>query len=279
MSMSLDQIEIQQFISDAHAEFQSQGFLLEPSVRVKQGTRGEIINFPVFGKGVANQKGVQDDVTPLDINSRNVTLTMQDWFAAEYVDRTFKYKLAVNATQEYSSLCAQAIGRRSDQMIIDAIISANYGGGIEQGNTVTVSGNATYEQFLEGHRYLRQNAAAKGDLFCIMDADAEANLLADDHFTNIFFMKTQTLAGNGLDGQEILGIRIIVLPNMPEGGLPDGTFYMYNRQAVGYAANARLEGTIDWVPTKASYLIDMWLEANACVIDQTGMVKLVYTPN
>ena len=29
----------------------------------------------------------------------------------------------------------------------------------------------------------------------------------------------------------------------------------------------------------ASYLIDMWLEANACVIDQTGMVKLTYTPN
>ena len=66
---------------------------------------------------------------------------------------------------------------------------------------------------------------------------------------------------------------------MPEGGLTDGTFYMYNRQAVGYAANARLEGTIDWVPTKASYLINMWLEANACVIDQTGMVKCVYTPS
>src|SRR3989304_1462959 len=111
MSMSLDQIEIQQFISDAHAEFQSEGFLLDDSIRMKTGTKGEIINFPVFGKGVANQKAVQDNLTPLNIDSRNVTCTVQDWFAAEYVDRTFKYKLAVNATQEYSSICAMAIGR------------------------------------------------------------------------------------------------------------------------------------------------------------------------
>lgn len=278
MSMSLNQIEIQQFISDAHAEFQSEGFLLEPSVRVKPGTKGEIINFPVFGKGVANQKAVQDSLTPLNIDSRNVTLTMQDWFAAEYVDRTFKYKLAVNATQEYSSLCAQAIGRRSDQMIIDVVEAANYSGGAGQGNTVPTVGAPTYEQFLAGHKYLRQNAAARGKLFCIMTADVEAALLEDDHFTNVFFMKTQTLAGNGLDGQEVLGIKIIVMPDMPEGGITAGAYYMYNQQAVGYAANARLEGTIDWVPEKASYLIDIWLEANACVIDQTGMVKIEYTP-
>lgn len=277
MSLQLTNIEIEQFLSDAHAEFQSTGFLLDECVRMQSGTKGKIVNFPVFGSGLANQKSPQDDVTPLNISSREAQCTIQDWYAPEYVDRSFIDKIAVNATQEYSSLCAQALGRRSDQLIIDQIAGANYGGGNGQGNSVAANGTAfTYEKFTNGFKFLRKKAAAKGENYLIMNATGEQNLLQEIQLTNSFYVPQQALAGNGLDGMPIMGVKIIVIPDMDEGGIPDGVAYMFNKQAVGYAANEKLGGTIGWVDTKASYLINMWLEAGAVAIDPTGMVEINY---
>jgi hypothetical protein len=278
MSLELDEIMVQQFLSDAHAEFNSEGFLLDEAVRYKNGTKGTIINFPVFGRGVANQKSPQDDVTPLNIDDRNVTLTIQDWYAAEYVDRSFKNKLAVNATQEYSSLCAQSLGRRSDQMIIDVVEAANYGGGAGQGNQIAAGGTGfTYDKFKQAFRFLRQNAAAKDSLYCIMTAKGEQDLLGEEQVTSMDYIKQAAIAGNGLSGLSPLGVKIIVIPSMPEGGLTAGAAYMFNKNAVGFAANERLGGNISWENVKASYLINMWLEANAVVIDATGMVEILHT--
>lgn len=277
MSNQLSNIEIQQFLSDAHAEFQSQGFLLDKAVRMKTGTKGEIINFPVFGIGVANQKAPQDLVTPLNISSRNVPLTIEDWYAPEYVDRSFINKIAVNATQEYSSLCAQALGRRSDQLVIDVLTGANYGGGAQQGNSVAAGGTGfTYDKFTDGFKFLRQKAAAKGENFLVMNAEGEQNLLQEIQLTNNLYMPQQALAGNGLDGMPIMNVRCIVMPDMQEGGIPAGKAYMFNKQAIGYAANERLDGSIDWVADRASFLINMWLEAGAVAVDQTGMVEINY---
>lgn len=278
MSMSLENILIQQFLSDAHAEFQSEGFLLDQAVRMKTGTKGEIIHFPVFGNGIANQKSAQDDVTPLNISSRDVELTIQDWYAPEYVDRSFKNKLAVNATQEYSSLCSKALKRRSDQMIIDVVAAANYGGAAGQGNSIAAGAAAfTFAKFKQAHKYLRQKAAARGDLFVVMDAEAEEDLLSESELTSSDFVNQKAIAGNGFDGMNIMGVNFIVLPDMPEGGLAAGKAYMFNKMAVGYAASERLGGDISWENVKASYLINMWLEANAVVIDATGMVEINFT--
>jgi len=126
MSLNLSAIEIDQFLSDAHADFQSEGFLLENAIRTKTGTKGANVHFPVFGEGMANQKAAQDDVTPMNISNRDVSVALEDWYASEYADRSFKNKLAVNAVQEYSKMAAWAIGRRTDQIIIDIVEALTY---------------------------------------------------------------------------------------------------------------------------------------------------------
>ena len=103
MSLQLSQIEIDLFLSDAHTEFKSKGFHLEKAVRVQTGTSGANVHFPVFGNGIANQKAPQDDIVPMNITNRDVSLTMEDWYAAEYADRSFQKKIAVNATDRKST--------------------------------------------------------------------------------------------------------------------------------------------------------------------------------
>lgn len=276
MSLNLTQIEKEEFLSEAHVEFVSQGFRVENSVRKQTGTSGSIVHFPVFGNGIANQKAPQDDVVPLNVSNRDVQVVMEDWYAAEYADRSFKNKIAVNATQEYAQICAEALGRRADQQVIDAAASLGFTGGLD-GTNIAAGGTAfTYTKLLEAHAALRANGAARGMMYCLVNSGGEADLLAQNELTNSDFVNKKALEGNGMDGMQILGINFIVLPDMDEGGIPAGTAYMWNQRAMGYAQTERLGGDISWENVKSSYLINMWMEAAAAVIDGRGVVRIQY---
>jgi len=276
MSQDLDQILIEQFLSEAHIEFQSKGFLLEQAVRMKTGTKGTSVHFPVFGNGIANQKAPQDTVTPLNISSRDVSVTLEDWYAAEYVDRSFKNKIAVNATSEYSQICAMALARRSDQMVIDAATAVTYAASptSAQGTDIVAGGTGfTWDKFramVKAHRA----RAAGGDIYCVMDAEAEEDLINEQELTSSDFVNQKAIAGDGLNGMTIMGVHFIVLPDMPEGGLPSGVAYSWNKMAMGMAMSEKLGGDISWENKHASYLVNMWLEANAVNIDPLGSVRV-----
>lgn len=277
MSLQLSQILIEQFLSDAHAEFQSTGFLLEKAVRVKEGVKGSVLHFPVFGEGIANQKAPQDDVTPLNISNRDVTLTIEDWYAPEYVDRSFIDKIAVNAVSEYTKLCSWALARRADQLIIDAVTAASYSltPNHLQGALIAAGGTGfTYQKLTDAHKFLRKRSANMGKKFLVLDAQAEDDLLQEEKLTSAFFVNQKAIAADGLDGMTLLGMNFIVIPDMEEAGLPSGKAYAWNQMAVGYGSQARLGGDISWQNQKASYLINMWLAANACVIDPKGLVEI-----
>lgn len=277
MSLQLSNIEIQQFLSDAHAEFQSEGFLLENAVRTKTGTKGSIVHFPVFGEGMANQKAPQDDVSPMNVSNRDVQVTIEDWYASEYADRSFQNKLAVNAVEEYTKLCSMAIARRADQIIIDPIEALTYSAtpAATEGASVAAGGTGfTYAKLRAGHKFLRQRSANMGKRTLILDADAEEDLLAEEELINSDFVNRKALESDGLNGMTLLGINFIVIPSMNEGGLTSGKAYMVNEMAVGYASSERLGGDISWENVKTSYLINMWLEAGAAVIDPRGLVEI-----
>ena len=279
MSLNLSQIEIEQFLSDAHAEFQSEGFLLENAVRTKTGTKGSSVHFPVFGQGMANQKAPQDDVSPMNVSNRDVIVTIEDWYASEYADRSFQNKLAVNAVDEYSKLCAWAIARRADQLIIDAVQGATYSAtpNSTQGASVAAGGTGfTYAKLRAGHKFLRQRSSNMGKRTLILSAEAEEDLLAEQELTSSDFVNKKAIDSDGLNGMTLLGINFIVLPDMNEGGLTAGKAFMINEMAMGYASSERLGGDISWENVKTSYLINMWLEAGAAVIDPKGLVEINY---
>lgn len=285
MSLQLSQIEIQQFLSDAHAEFQSEGFLLQSAVRTKTGTKGSQVHFPVFGEGMANQKAPQDDITPMNISNRDAIAVIEDWYASEYADRSFQNKLAVNAVEEYSKLCAWAIGRRADQITIDTVAAATYsttptttqGANVDAGTT-----GFTFDKLREGHRWLRQRSANMGKRTCIIDAIAEEQLLDAFQLTNSLYVNQKILDNDGLNGMTFLGMNFIVMPQMNEGGLPTtsggtvGNAFFINEMAVGYAQSERLGGDISWENIKTSYLINMWMEAGAVVVDPKGLVRVQF---
>lgn len=285
MSLALSQIEIDTFISEAHAEFQSEGFMLKGTVRTKNGTKGANVHFPVFGEGMANQKAPQDDVTPMNISNRDAIAVIEDWYAPEYADRSFKNKLAVNATQEYSKLCSWAIARRADQIHIDTIAAATFSATptAQQGALVAAGTTGfTFDKMKAAHKWLRKRAATRGKCTFIIDSIAEEQLLDEIQLTNSLYVNEKVISNDGLHNFSALGMNFIVIPDMNEGGLPTasggtvGRAFLYNEMAVGYAESEMLGGDISWENVKTSYLINMWMEAGCVVIDPKGLVEVDY---
>jgi hypothetical protein len=250
------------------------GFLTKPSVRAKTNVIGRTVQFPVQNQGIAQQKAIQDDVIPMNVDYDPITLTLQDWYAAEYTDIFSQKDVNWDDKMELIQTCREAIGRRSDQLVIDVC---------EAGATNNVGDYSTafsWLLFRQSFQTLRANGAIGPDMFCLISATAEQQLLALDEITNSDYVNYKAIAGkDGLNGQQIMGVTFIVIPDMTEGGLPlasgtDRDCYMFNRRAIGYGSGIDLDIHVDWVPVKTSWLVNAVLKANAAVIDARGLVEI-----
>lgn len=274
MSIFIPDVQITDFVSDLHHQFRSVGFHLKDAVRTKTNVVGRTVQFPVQNQGIAQQKAIQDDVVPMNVDYDPITLTLQDWYAAEYTDIFSQKDINWDDKMELIIACNESIGRRSDQLNIDAM---------EAGAVNSVGDYTTafsWLLFRQAFQTLRANGAVGQEMYCVISATAEQQLLALDEFTNSDYVNYKAIAGkDGLHGESIMGVKFIVIPDMTEGGLPlasgtDRDCYMFNKRALGYASGMDLSVHVDWVAEKTSWLVNTMLKANAVVIDPRGLVEI-----
>lgn len=273
MSVNLPNVFITQFESDVHQVFQSEGFQLKESVRYKSNVVGQTAVFPVMGKGMANQKPFQSDVNPMNVQYNPVPVNLEDWVAPEYTDIFAQQKINWDDRFELVKCSGMAIGRRCDQMIIDALDASGTANVIP----FVVGDGFTYEVFLEAFRFLRQNAAVM-EVYCAIDAFAEQQLMQAAQLTQSFYVDRKPLTANGFSKLSIMGVTFIVIPDNDEGGLPltgnDRTCFMYAKQSMGIAVGIDKRTEINYVPQKTSWLVNSLFSANAIAIDPTGIVEI-----
>jgi len=93
--------------------------------RERSNVEGSTVKFPKIGKGSASVRVPQTDVVPLNVTYSQVTATMTDYIAAEYSDIFHQQRVNFNERQELVQVVSGAIGRRMDQVIIDALVAAS----------------------------------------------------------------------------------------------------------------------------------------------------------
>ena len=82
MSKNLTNAAVIDFDAEVKHEYQGAA-KLRSCVTVRTGVVGESYKFTRMGKGLANQKASQADVTPMDISHARQTATMTNWNAPE----------------------------------------------------------------------------------------------------------------------------------------------------------------------------------------------------
>ena len=126
MSTNLSPAFVQLFEAEVHQAYQGAA-VLRGAARTRTGVVGDTVKFPKVGKGTASVRVPQTDVTPINAAFSQVSVSMTDYVAAEYSDIFNQQKINFDERQELAQVVGNAIGRREDQIIIDALNAASAG--------------------------------------------------------------------------------------------------------------------------------------------------------
>lgn len=275
MSISLSNAFVTLFDAEVKQAYQGKAMLVG-AVRQRRGVEGSTVKFPKVGRGVATPRIAQSDVTPLNVGFSNVTCTLGDWNAAEYSDIFSQAKVNFDERSELVQVLGSAIGRRQDQIILDALTAASGTGTVSNdiGGTDT---NMNVAKLREAKKILDKNNVPPEGRHIIIHANGLASLLSETAVTSSDFNTVKALVAGEIN--TFLGFTFHVLGDRSEGGLAidgslDRTCFAFHRDAIGYAEGIAPRTEINYVPEKTSFLVNALFSAGAVAIDAEGIVKI-----
>lgn len=277
MSIYINDVAVTMFDPMVKQAYQEKGFKLRNAVRMRNNVVGATVKFPKLGKGVASQKALQDDVALANLQWTDASVTLQNWNASDMSDIFGQAEVNFDEKRELAESLGLMIGRRSDQMIIDALENSS------TANTVAAGGTGfTFDKFLAQNKFHTTNSTrTSGKMHIAIEATAEQDILNDSKFIDSDFTKKEVLdRGATLDGIEMFGYTWHVFGTMAEGGIPFSTptysAFSWNEDALGMGVGIDFRTTVDWVAMKRSYLVSCDYKANAVAIDAVGIVQIDY---
>ena len=125
----------------------------------------------------------------LNTSFSSVACTLTDYYASEYSDIFLQQKINFDERRELAQVVGSAIGRRQDQILLDALAAATAGSTVA--NTVVTSGSATASDLNMGKIIAAKkaldakNVPAEGRHF-IIHANNLAALLGDERAISRF---------------------------------------------------------------------------------------------
>jgi len=275
MAQGISNAFVTLFDAEVKQAFQAQR-ALAGLVRERNGVEGSTVKFPKIGKGSATIRIPQSDVTPLNVTYSQVTATLSDYNAAEYSDIFHQAKVNFDERRELVQVVSNAIGRRMDQLVLDALAASSTSLTVSNDIGATDS-NLNVAKLRRAKKLLDQyNVPAEGRVMVISAAGLEG-LLGETQTTSADFNSVQALVSGSID--TFLGFKFITLGDRAEGGLPiDGSLdrvcYAFHKDAVGMGIGMAQKTEINYVPEKTSFLVNSMFSAGAVAIDDEGIVKI-----
>jgi hypothetical protein len=274
MSIQLSAVANTDFVAQVKQAYQNKG-LLKPHVRVRNNVVGDTCKFRYMGKGLANQKGTSDMVTAMNISHSQPTATLSNWNAPEFTDIFDQAEVNFDEKQELAECVAGAIGRRCDQIIIDALdASTPDASDIDLG-----AANLTMAGIINAKANLVGQGVGNGGLCGVIESGGLKGLLNDEKATSSDYMAVQALIRG--DVNTLVGFNMVVLEDRTEGGLteaaskPDAWFF--DKQGIGLAVGIDMKVEVSYQELYTSWLTNGIFKAGAVVIDTAGQQKVQYT--
>jgi|TARA_R110002020_G_scaffold274197_4_gene489325 hypothetical protein len=265
MANTIDTAFIKQFETEVHMAYQRMGSKLRNTVRTSNVT-GSVARFQVIGKGVANTKSRNGNVTPMELAHTTVEATMSDFYAPEYIDKLDELKININERQAVAQSAAAALGRKTDELIYAAMDAA---GGTAIHDTSSALEIADLLSLFEtmgvndvpedGQRYLAMNPKGYADLFAI------------SQFASSDFVGEQNLPfAGGMTMKEFMGFKVF-----STSAVTAGKNIAYHTSAVGLGINADVQTEVNYVAEKASHLATSMMSMGAVGIDANGICEVL----
>ena len=267
----VDDAFVKQFESDVHLAYQRMGAKLPPTLRTKQ-VSGESTTFQKAGKGSAGTKSRNGDIPIINRDHTPVEVTLVDHYAGEYIDKLDELKLNHDERMVAVTSVAAAMGRKSDELIIDEI----HGNAT---NATTGTGGITLAKMEEiFEAFGNSDVPDDGQRFLFVSPQGWTDLLGLDQFANADYVGTELVYPQTpqATAKSFMSFMIMTHSGLTLTGAVR-TAMAYHKTAVGFASGSEIELSVDWVATKWANLVSAGLSQQAKIIDDDGLYKLLHT--
>lgn len=279
MTISLTNVAIQQFEDAFTLEYQGRRTLATGNtVLVRRGVIGDAYKWPVMGEAVMELRGAPQSIIPAsDVSHVQITTTFEDRILNTPTDIFQQAQVNASERQALAFDHAAAVGRREDQIIIDALAASGTTNTIADGGT-----NMTVDKLRETAEFLNTQNVDPMNRFIALHASQLSSLLSETETTSSDFNTVKALVQGEID--TFLGFKFFILGDRTEGGLPKvgdiRTCFAWQMRSMGMAF-AGFEGgqanpsvTIDWDPLRQSWLTISKLRAGSSALLPPGIVDI-----
>lgn len=270
MSTTIDQAFIKQFEREVHEAYQRQGSKLRNTVRTISNVNGSSVVFQKVGKGTASTKSTHGMVPVMNLDHTAIEVILQDYYAGDWVDRLDELKTNIDERQVIANAGAQALGRKTDELIINAL---------ETASTHTIAdGNVgmTKDKILSAFETFGENDVPDdAQRFCVVGWKQWSDLLAIDEFVNADYIGHEQLPFATItQAKMFLGTVFIPHSGLPIDGNDVRSCFYYHKTAVGHAAASDVQTDISWHGDRAAHFVNNMMSQGAGLIDESGIVVI-----
>jgi hypothetical protein len=269
MSMSIDQAFVKQFEREVHEAYQRQGSKLRPTVRVKNGVIGSSTVFQKVGKGEATTKGRNAVMPTMNVDHSTVEAQLVDYYAGDWIDRLDELKTNIDERQVLTNAGAFALGRKTDELIIQALSTATQSVG-------TTDDGLTKAKVLAAFEILGDNDVPDdGQRFAVIGWKQWSDLLELPEFANTQYVGQDQLPWRGTQAKYWLGTLWLPHSGLPVTPTGARTCFWYHRSAVGHAIGQDVTSDITWHGDRAAHFVANWMSQGSVLIDGAGVVAMI----
>lgn len=265
MSNEISDAFIKQYESDVHMAYQRQGSKLRSMVRSKNGVVGSSTTFQKVGKGQAVQKARHAELSTMNISHDPVECTLADWYAGDYIDKLDELKTNIDERLVAASSAAYALGRKTDQLITDAIDAST--------NTQTEGGTArlTEAKIKVVHKSFGDNDVPyDNDRFWSVGPAQWQDLLGITAFSSADYVGQDQLPYKmGMTAKRWYSFLFFEFSGLSVASNIRET-QAWHRSAVGHAIGCDVKSEINYVPTRVAHLATSMMSMGAIIIDNIG---------
>jgi hypothetical protein len=286
MSKNLSAVASEQFDSEVKHVFQTAG-TLNGTCTVRMDVTGDTYNFRKMGKGLATQRTAPSaDSIAMDVEHSLIPVTLTDWDADEYTDIFNAKEVNIDEVRELGYTIASALGRRRDQIKIDAMAAGSYsatptaGQGYLVGTDVGGVGTGwNIEKLRATKKALDNREVPNTDRHVAITPDGLEDLLAETEVTSADYNSVKALVQGEVN--TFMGFTFHLVAPRSEGGMSKtGNLqdnYAWHMSAIGEAVGMDITTGADWIAHKKSWLSHGEFKGGSVIRDNEGVVKIQTT--
>jgi hypothetical protein len=270
MTATIDQAFVKQFEAEVHMAYQRMGSKLKSMVRNVNGVKGNTVQFQKVAKGSASTKARHAEVVAMNSVHSNVTATLSDFYAADYVDKLDELKVNIDERNVVAQNAAYALGRKTDEIITDtfdasATALANNSAGTTTGMNLDKAQNV-FEIF--GNNDVPDD----GQRYWVVGPKQWSDLLDIDQFSRAEYIGEADLPyKGGMTAKRWLSFMWMGFSGLATSGSTDRHTIAFHKSTLGMGVGSDVRTEVNYIPEKVAHLTTSYMSMGAVLIDGDGV--------